>query len=91
MTDSDIFKKAIGKKAYFKRPVNYAYSPQMNAFTFFTPQKGTRNIEPIGVFSPMDREGITYDVEALVEEIAEHMSYFDGKELFDIESADDER
>ena len=55
------------------------------------PQKSTRNIEPIGVFSPMDREGITYDVEALVEEIAEHMSYFDGKQLFDIEGDDDER
>ena len=91
MTESDIFKKAVGKKAFFKRSVNYAYSPQMNAFTFFTPQKGTRNIEPIGVFSPMDREGITYDVEGLVEEIAEHMSYFDGKELFDIEGDDDER
>jgi len=88
LTESDIFKKAVGKTAFFKRPVNYAYSPQMNAFTFFTPQKGTRNIEPIGVFSPMDREGITYDVEALVEEIAEHMSYFDGKDLFDIESDD---
>ena len=37
----------------------------------------------------MDREGITYDVEALVEEIAEHMSYFDGKELFDLETDDD--
>ena len=86
MTESDIFNKAVGKKIFFKRPVNYAYSPQMNAFTFFTPQNGTRNIEPIGVFSPMDREGITYDVEALVEEIAEHMSYFDGKDLFDIES-----
>ena len=91
MTDSDILKKAIGKKAFFKRSVNYAYSPQMNAFTFFTPTAGGRGIEPIGVFSPMDRDGITYDVEALVEEIAEHMSFFDGKELFDIESDEDER
>lgn len=45
---------------------------------------------PIGVFSPIQRTDITYDVEAMVEDIAEHMSLFANHEYFDIESdADD--
>lgn len=45
---------------------------------------------PIGVFSPIQRSDITYDVEGVVEEIAEHMSLFDNHDYFDIETADDD-
>jgi hypothetical protein len=46
-------------------------------------------MEPIGVFTPLHKSGITYDVEGIVEEIAEHMSLFDNHENFDIESDED--
>ena len=72
-------------KPHYKRRITYAYSPQMNAFTFFAPDRG-RHMNPIGVFTPIDKSGITYDVEHLVEEIAETMSMFDSDEYFDIES-----
>jgi hypothetical protein len=84
LRDEDL-KKWVGKPM-FKRRVIYAYSPQANAFTFFTPTHGGRGVEPIGVFTPLHTQGISYDVEAMVEEIAEHMSLFDNDELFDIES-----
>ncbi len=46
-------------------------------------------MEPIGVFTPLYKTGITYDVEGVVEEIAEHMSLFDNDEYFDIETQED--
>ena len=76
-------------KPHYKRRVTYAYSPQMNCFTFFTPGRG-RHMEPIGVFTPLHKSGITYDVEGIVEEIAEHMSLFDNHENFDIETDEDQ-
>jgi len=45
-------------------------------------------MEPIGVFTPLYKQGITYDVEAIVEELAEHMSYFPNEETYDIECDD---
>jgi hypothetical protein len=86
-TDEQL-KEWLGKP-HFKRRVTYTYSPQMNAFTFFTPGRG-RGMEPIGVFTPLHKHGITYDVEGVVEEIAEHMSLFDNHEYFDIESQDED-
>jgi len=41
---------------------------------------------PIGVFSPIETQGITYDPEGLVEEIAEIMSTFENEDCYDIES-----
>ena len=88
MTTDEQLKEWIGKPQ-FKRRVTYAYSPQMNAFTFFTPTVNGRGMEPIGVFTPLHKTGITYDVQGVVEEIAEHMSLFDNHEYFDIESQDE--
>lgn len=84
MATDEQLKEWIGKPQ-FKRRVTYAYSPQMNAFTFFTPTRGGRSMEPIGVFAPLRTTGITYDVQGIVEDIAEHMSLFDNHEYFDIE------
>lgn len=75
-------------KPHFKRRVTYAYSPQMNCFTFFTADRGRHQV-PIGVFTPLHKHGISYDVEGVVEEIAEHMSLFDNHEQFDIELDED--
>jgi len=80
----------LGKKPHFKRRVTYAYSPQMNAFTFFTPTSGGRAMEPIGVFTPLHKSGISYDVQGVVDDIAEHMSLFDNDDYYDIQSSDDD-
>ena len=88
MASDEELKTWMGGKPHFKRRVTYAYSPQTNSFTFFTPDRG-RHMVPIGVFSPIYKSDITYDVEGMVEEIAEHMSLFDNDELFEIESADE--
>ena len=90
MASDEELKTWMGGKPHFKRHITYAYSPQMNAFTFFTPTRGGRGMEPIGVFTPLHKSGITYDVEGVVEEIAEHMSLFDNDDYFDIETADDD-
>jgi hypothetical protein len=89
LTTEEELKEWIGKPR-FKRRVTYAYSPQMNCFTFFTPTRGGRSMEPIGVFTPLHKSGITYDVQGVVEDIAEHMSLFDNHENFDIESQDED-
>ena len=89
MATEDELKTWLGKP-HFKRRVTYAYSPHMNAFTFFTPTRGGRSMEPIGVFTPLHKSGITYDVQGIVEDIAEHMSLFDNHEYFDIESQDED-
>ena len=44
---------------------------------------------PIGVFSPIQTKGITYDPEGMVEEIADIMSTFENEDCYDIESDDD--
>lgn len=88
MATDEEMKTWLGKKPYFERTVTYAYSPQMNAFTFFTPSSRGKGMEPIGVFTPLYKQGITYDVEAIVEELAEHMSYFPNEETYDIECDD---
>lgn len=86
-TDAEL-KEWLGKP-HFKRRVTYAYSPHTNSFTFFTPDRGRHQV-PIGVFTPLHKTGITYDVEGIVEDIAEHMSLFDNHDYFDIESQDDD-
>lgn len=85
--DKDLLKTVIGKSPIYKRRVHYAYSPHSNSFTFFTPDERTgRAMMPIGVFSPIETTGITYDPEGLVEEIAEIMSTFENEDCYDIES-----
>ena len=88
MATEDELKTWLGKPR-FKRRVTYAYSPTTNAFTFFADDRG-RHMHPIGVFSPIVRHGITYDIEGMCEEIAEHMSLFDNTEYFDISTNDEE-
>lgn len=89
MATDEEMKIWMGGKPHFKRRVTYAYSPHTNSFTFFTPDRGRHQV-PIGVFSPIETRGITYDVEGVVEEIAEHMSLFDNDEFFDIQTADED-
>ncbi len=90
MVDKQLLKTVLGKSPIYKRTVHYAYSPQTNAFTFFTKdERSGMGLMPIGVFSPIQTKGITYDPEGMVEEIADIMSTFENEDCYDIESDDD--
>lgn len=78
--------RAIIGKPQFKQRITFAYIPQQNMFTFFAPTSRGRAIEPIGVFSPLNRVGIPYDPEDICDQIAEAMSRYDSHEEFEIES-----
>lgn len=86
MTDelSDDMKRIIGKPQ-FKQNITFAYVPQQNLFTFFAPTQRGRSMEPIGVFSPLNRVGIPYDPEDICEQISEAMSRYSRHEEYEIE------
>lgn len=76
--------KFIGEPQ-FHRSIMYAYNRRTHSFYFYTPVEGGREIIPVGVFSPLATEALTYDPQALVETIADHMSRDDGSYDFDLE------
>jgi hypothetical protein len=87
--DKNLLKAVLGKSPIYKRTVHYAYSPHTNSFTFFTADdRGGLGMMPIGVFSPIETRGITYDPEGVVEEIADMMATFENEDCYDIDSDD---
>ena len=87
--DKNLLKSVLGKSPIYKRRVHYAYSPHTNSFTFFTADdRGGLGMMPIGVFSPIETRGITYDPEVVVEEIADLMATFENEDCYDIDSDD---
>ena len=83
------FKKLIGK-SQFNQSVFYTYNEVNNTFMFFTPTESGvgREILPIGIFSPLVRQGIPYDPQEVVETIADVISRSDFE--FDIDELEDE-
>jgi hypothetical protein len=87
MTKPDIIGDIL-ENSPFKQDVRYAYDAKSNIFYFYV--SGTqRNLIPVGMFSPISRDGIVYDPEHVVDSIAEQMSTFADTSNYEIELIDD--
>jgi len=82
LTDEQL--KLIGKPQ-FHQSVRYAYNQRTHSFFFYTCVDGSREMTPVGMFSPLLTEDIPYDPQELVETIADVMSRSDTTYDFDFE------
>jgi len=82
LTDEQL--KLIGKPQ-FHQSVRYAYNQRTHSFFFYTCVGGSREMTPIGMFSPLLTEEIPYDPQELVEMIADTMSRSDTSYDFDFD------
>lgn len=79
---TDDQRRLIGKPQ-FHRSVMYSYNARTHAFFFYTPEDGSREMVPIGMFTPLLTEEIPYDPSEVVETIADMMSRSDQTYDFD--------
>ena len=82
LTDEQL--KLIGKPQ-FHQSVRYAYNQRTHSFFFYTCVDGSREMTPVGMFSPLLTEEIPYDPQELVEMIADTMSRSDTSYDFDFD------
>jgi len=76
--------KFIGKPQ-FHQSIRYAYNQRTHSFFFYAQLDGSREMTPIGMFSPLLTEEIPYDPQELVEMIADTMSRSDTSYDFDFD------
>ena len=82
LTDEQI--KLIGKPQ-FHQSIRYAYNKRTHSFFFYTALPGSREMTPVGMFSPILTEDIPYDPQEIVEQIADVMSRSDTTYDFDFD------
>ena len=78
---SEEMKKIIGKPQ-FRNTVMYAYNRSRHSFMFYVPMgDGSKELLPVGMYTPLISDEIPYDPTEIVEDIADRLSR-------DIESSD---
>ena len=78
---SEEMKKIIGKPQ-FRNTVMYAYNRSRHSFMFYVPMgDGSKEMLPVGMYTPLISDEIPYDPTEIVEDIADRLSR-------DIESSD---
>lgn len=82
LTDEQL--KMIGKPQ-FHQSIRYAYNQRTHSFFFYAALPGSREMMPVGMFSPILTEDIPYDPQEIVETIADVMSQSDTSYDFDFE------
>jgi len=85
LTDDQL--KFIGTPQ-FHQSIRYAYNQRTHSFFFYTQLEGSREMTPIGMFSPLLAEDIPYNPQELVETIADVMSRSDTTYDFDFQDDD---
>ena len=78
---SEEMKKIMGKPQ-FRNTVMYAYNRSRHSFMFYVPMgDGSKELLPVGMYTPLISDEIPYDPTEIVEDIADRLSR-------DIESSD---
>ena len=78
---SEEMKKIMGKPQ-FRNTVMYAYNRSRHSFIFYVPMgDGSKELLPVGMYTPLISDEIPYDPTEIVEDIADRLSR-------DIESSD---
>ena len=78
---SEYAKKIMGKPQ-FRNTVMYAYNRSRHSFIFYVPMgDGSKELLPVGMYTPLISDEIPYDPTEIVEDIADRLSR-------DIESSD---
>ena len=78
---SEYAKKIMGKPQ-FRNTVMYAYNRSRHSFMFYVPMgDGSKELLPVGMYTPLISDEIPYDPTEIVEDIADRLSR-------DIESSD---
>ena len=78
---SEEMKRLIGKPQ-FRNTVMYAYNRSRHSFIFYVPMgDGSKELLPVGMYTPLISDEIPYDPTEIVEDIADRLSR-------DIESSD---
>lgn len=72
------------KDSPFHRQVWYVWNPATLMYTFYVPGE-FRTLHPVGVFSPLTDEALTFDPNVVCEAIAEAISTANPDEEYDIE------
>ena len=71
---SEEMKRIIGKPQ-FRNTVMYAYNPSRHAFMFYVPMgDGSKEMLPIGMYTPLISDEMPYDPQHIVEDIADLLS-----------------
>ena len=71
---SEEMKQIIGKPQ-FRNTVMYAYNRSRHAFMFYVPMgDGSKEMLPIGMYTPLISEELPYDPQHIVEDIADLLS-----------------
>lgn len=88
MTDlTDDQRRLIGTPQ-FHQSIRYAYNQRTHSFFFYSQVEGSREMTPVGMFSPLLAEDIPYDPQEIVETIADVMSRSDTTYDFDFQDDD---
>ena len=69
----------------FHQSIRYAYNKRTHSFFFYSQVEGSREMTPVGMFSPLLSEAIPYDPQEIVEQIADIMSRSDTTYDFDFD------
>ena len=71
---SEEMKKIIGKPQ-FRNTVMYSYNRSRHAFMFYVPMgDGSKEMLPIGMFTPLISDEMPYDPQPIIEDIADLLS-----------------
>jgi len=71
---SEEMKQIIGKPQ-FRNTVMYAYNRSRHAFMFYVPMgDGSKEMLPIGMYTPLISDEMPYDPQHIVEDIADLLS-----------------
>ena len=71
---SEEMKKIMGKPQ-FRNTVMYSYNRARHAFMFYVPMgDGSKEMLPIGMFTPLISDEMPYDPQPIIEDIADLLS-----------------